>query len=137
MTTVDPQNTGDTENKALYRHRFADREAARDALWGALCGDFFQRYVPRSATVLDVAAGYCEFINNIRAGHKYAIDLNPDVVERARPGVHALIGPSTDMAPVESNTIDVAFVSNLFEHLTRPEIVQTLREVRRVLRPGG
>jgi SAM-dependent methyltransferase len=88
-------------------------------------------------TVLDVAAGWCEFINNIDALTRIAVDLNPDVKLRAGPGVVAHVGPSTAMTEVADGSVDVAFVSNLFEHLTRPEIVTTLEEVRRVLRPGG
>ena len=30
----------------------------------------------KNFTVLDIGAGYCEFINNIQCAQKYAIDLN-------------------------------------------------------------
>jgi SAM-dependent methyltransferase len=129
MTTAD--------TKKLYRIRFAEDQGGRDALWSTLCRDFFQRYDGPDDTVLDVAAGWCEFINNIEAATRIAVDLNPDVKLRAAPGVVAHVGPSTAMTEVADASVDVAFVSNLFEHLTRPEIVTTLEEIRRVLRRGG
>src|SRR5262245_60529168 len=51
--------------KKLYRIRFAGDQGGRDSLWKTLCRDFLQRYVAPTDTVLDVAAGWCEFINNI------------------------------------------------------------------------
>jgi SAM-dependent methyltransferase len=126
-----------TDNTKLYRLRLSKRADARDEVWKVLCHDFFQRYVPPSSTILDVGAGWCYFVNNIEAGRKIAVDLNPEVAQRARPPAETLVAPTTDMQGVADSSVDVAFVSNLFEHLTRDEIVTTLDEIRRVLRPGG
>ena len=52
-------------------------------LWKVLCADFFQRFIPQDAIVIDLAAGYCEFINNISCARKIAIDLNPETRNRA------------------------------------------------------
>jgi len=41
------------------------------------------------------------------------------------------------MNDVPNNSVDMVFASNLFEHLTREEIIATFREVYRVLAPGG
>src|SRR4051812_47834649 len=68
---------------ALYRNRFSSESEQRQQLWQVLCGSFFQRWVPEDAVVLDLAAGQCEFINNIRAGRRIAVDLNPDVAVHA------------------------------------------------------
>ena len=63
----------------LYRIRFAKETLPRkNAIWKILCSDFFSKYVKESDTVLDIACGYGEFINNIEAKEKLAIDLNPD-----------------------------------------------------------
>lgn len=123
--------------RVLYANRFGNQEAVRSDLWEVLCQDFFQKYVPTDATVLDIAAGHCEFINNIRAGERIAIDLNPDVVKRAAPGVRALICPSDQIGELADGSVDRVFISNFFEHVTREVIVSTLLEVRRVLKPTG
>lgn len=123
--------------QTLYSNRFGAEEAQRTDLWRVLCADFFQRWVPREATVLDLAAGHCEFINNIDARRRLAVDLNPDVKLRAAAGVEALIARSDELDEIADGSIDVVFVSNFFEHITRDVILATLGEVRRVLAPTG
>lgn len=123
--------------RALYAHRFGAEEVQRADLWKVLCADFFQKWVPPSATVLDVAAGHCEFINNIRAGRRLAVDLNPDVLAHAGSGVEAVICRSDAMSHLDDGAVDRVFISNFFEHVTREVILSTLREVRRVLSPTG
>jgi ubiquinone/menaquinone biosynthesis C-methylase UbiE len=123
--------------KELYRNRFDAEADQRQRTWRVLCEEFFQRWVPRSATVLDLAAGHCEFSNNIVAGRRIAVDLNPDVVRRAGPGVEAHVLRSDHLSTIGDQSIDVVFVSNFFEHITREMILSTLTEIRRVLRPSG
>jgi SAM-dependent methyltransferase len=135
---VDVPHSGD-ELSSIYRERFSAEEmAAKAVLWDTLCRSFFSRYVPPDATVLDLAAGSCEFVNAIPAGRKIAVDLNPDVRRHAADDVEVVLAPSTDMAAVGSGSVDVVFTSNFFEHLpTKRALLDTLAECRRVLRPGG
>ncbi|MCS6871956.1 MAG: methyltransferase domain-containing protein [Anaerolineae bacterium] len=123
----------------IYRQRFGvDERASRNAVWRVLCRHFFQRFVPPEATVLDLAAGNCEFINNIQAAEKIAVDLNEDTRHFAAPEVRVVIAYSHDMAEVASESVDVVFVSNFFEHLPdKNALLATLSEIRRVLRHGG
>ena len=130
--------TSESEDlRALYAHRFSREEKPRADLWEVLCADFFQRWVPEDATVLDVAAGHCEFINNIRAGRKIAVDLNPDVKARAAADVETHNDRSDAMIGIPDAAVDRVFISNFFEHVPREVIISTLTEVARVLRPGG
>lgn len=122
--------------QVLYANRFRHEEGQRADLWEVLCSEFFQKWVPEDSTILDVAAGHCEFINNIRAARKIAIDLNPDVARRAASNVETQICRSDDI-PLPSSSVDRAFVSNFFEHVPREVIVSTLVELRRVVRPDG
>jgi SAM-dependent methyltransferase len=123
----------------IYRERFSkDTEAARLALWRTLCESWIQRYIPQDAVVLDLAAGRCEFINQIRCREKIAVDLNEDVRRYAAPDVRIVIAYSHAMNEVADGSVDVVFVSNFFEHLPdKQAFLDTLREIRRVLRPGG
>jgi SAM-dependent methyltransferase len=123
----------------IYRERFSkDTEAARLALWRTLCEFWIQRYIPQDAVVLDLAAGRCEFINQIRCREKIAVDLNEDVRRYAAPDVRIVIAYSHAMNEVADSSVDVVFVSNFFEHLPdKQAFLDTLREIRRVLRPGG
>jgi SAM-dependent methyltransferase len=121
----------------LYRERFQGEAVMREGIWRVLCRDFFQRHVPPGATVLDLAAGHCEFVNNIRARRRIAVDVNPDVVDRAAAGVEAFVDRSDAMTGIDDASVDVVFVSNFFEHVTRAVILSTLTEVHRVLVPAG
>jgi SAM-dependent methyltransferase len=123
----------------LYERRFsaADRRA-KDMLWRVLCEDFFQRWVAFDARVVDLGAGMCEFINHIRAREKWAIDMDPGLARHAAPGVHVRCGAAHDLGWLADASVDVVFASNVFEHfLTKDDVLTTLREVHRVLRPGG
>lgn len=127
---------GGVDVQDLYARRFADTLAFRQQMWDVLCRDFFQAWVPAGATVVEIGAGYCEFINHIGAARKFAVDLNPDTPQHANDDV-TVITSSTCAIDLPSAMADVVFASNFLEHLTREDILTTLREVRRLLKPGG
>jgi SAM-dependent methyltransferase len=125
---------------ALYASRFpASEREAKIRFWRTLCEAFFARYVPAGGTALDLGAGYCELINHLQARRRIAIDLNPDTPGAAAAGVEVHAVPLARLGEVvEAGSVDVAFASNVFEHLRRPEeLLAVLRAVRRTLRPSG
>ena len=124
---------------SLYRHRFSEAELPeKNRIWQVLCRDFFSRHVKPTDTVVDIGAGYCEFINNIAAGRKIAVDLNPEVRQRANPDVQVINESCTAIASLPESSADVVFMSNFLEHLPDKSLVlDTFRESRRLLRPGG
>jgi SAM-dependent methyltransferase len=123
--------------QTIYERRFADSLVFRRQMWDVLCRQFFQRYVSTDATVVEIGAGYCEFINHIRAGRKIAVDLNPDTRTHAAPDVTVITSSTSKIDGLEPSIADVVFASNFLEHLSRQEILATLQEVRRVLKPSG
>jgi SAM-dependent methyltransferase len=124
--------------ETIYTKRFAGSEAQRDRVWRVLTRDFFQSWVADGAAVLDLGAGYCEFINNIRAARKYALDLNPSTTARAATGVIVLTQDVGQPWALPSESLDVVFTSNFFEHLPSKHVLQhCMNEAFRVLRTGG
>lgn len=125
--------------EAIYRNRFDDLDLAnKRVLWAVLVRQFFQAYIPDDATVVDLGAGSCEFVNEVRAARRIAVDLNPDTAGFAADGVEVLTTRSDDMGVLEDSSVDVVFTSNFFEHLwTKDDLMRTLTECRRVTRPGG
>ena len=123
--------------RSIYARRFKPDLPIRDAMWKILCRDFFQKYVDSNSRVLEIGAGYCEFINNIHASHKIAVDINPDVKDFANKDVDIVLKTASQISAVPNSSVDVVFASNFFEHLTRDEITATFHEVYRVLAPAG
>ena len=74
----------------MYNRRFAGLEQRRMEVWQALTRHYFQRWVKSTDTVMDVGAGYCEFINSIKAARKFALDSNPATATKAAPDVTVL-----------------------------------------------
>lgn len=127
------------ELSSIYKARFSNTGLEkRKRVWNVLCSRFFQGYVPRSSTILDLACGYGEFINNIGASKKYAIDLNPDAPKFLEPDITFRLAPAYDLSHLASDSLDRVFTSNFLEHLPdKAACNAVLKEVRRVLKPGG
>lgn len=127
------------ELEKLYRHRFDEQDLpAKKAVWKVLCDHFFSSYVRPQDVVVDVGAGYCEFINQIKARRRIAVDLNARVSEFAAPGVEWLRESCTELGSIADNSVDVVFMSNFLEHLPSKQVVlDTLATTRRILRQGG
>ncbi len=127
------------ELEKLYRHRFDEQDLpAKKAVWKVLCEHFFSSYVRPQEVVVDVGAGYCEFINQIKARRRIAVDLNARVSEFAAPGVEWLQESCTELGSIADNSVDVVFMSNFLEHLPSKQVVlDTLATTRRILRQGG
>jgi SAM-dependent methyltransferase len=123
----------------VYAHRFSEKERVRKArLWQALWDGELSRLINPGDTVLDVGAGYCEFINSAVARRRIAVDLNPDTARYAAPGIEVHITSGIELAFLGEGEVDVVFTSNFLEHLPSKEAVSQMAQAAlRVLRPGG
>jgi SAM-dependent methyltransferase len=99
---------------------------------------YFSQWFPSTGTVLDLGAGYCEFINNAPAQVKYAMDLNPDVPKLAAQGVIVLQQDCAEPWPLAEGELDAIFTSNFLEHLpNKAAVSMVLSQAYRCLKPGG
>jgi ubiquinone/menaquinone biosynthesis C-methylase UbiE len=123
----------------IYAARFLEKELPlKNKIWKVICSDFLSQFVPQTGTVVDIGAGYCEFINNIDCQRKIAIDLNPDVNKFAHPGVKIINESCMAMTSLADNYVDVVFMSNFLEHLlNKQQVFETLQEAKRILNIGG
>jgi SAM-dependent methyltransferase len=136
------ETTGRLERELdrIYANRFSPAERARKTrVWRVLYDHAFAKYVPADGAVLDIGAGYCEFINNARARRRIAVDLNPDTAHEADPGVEVLALPLERAADaIGPDALDMVFASNVFEHVRGADaLLDILSGLRRSLKPGG
>jgi len=125
---------------SLYTTRFPESErAAKDAIWRVLCRDFFQRYVDRGDVVLDLGAGFGEFLRHIECTGRIAVDVERLSGRRLPQGTREITAPGHQLtAHVSPLSVDVVFASNVFEHLPNTDaFLGTLGEIWTVLRPTG
>lgn len=109
----------------------------RNAVWAALWRYFFRFRIAASACVLDLGAGYGDFINNVVARRRIAVDTWPGLAAQVDKDVEVVIGPVTELGAIGDGAVDYAFASNLFEHLPQEVLIAALAEIRRTLAPGG
>jgi ubiquinone/menaquinone biosynthesis C-methylase UbiE len=121
---------------AYFNTRFGF-DPRRDVVWREVVAWIQRKYVPDGARVLDLGAGYCNFINNVVAREKHAVDVFSRFAEYANKDVQTHLSSVTEMPFFQEDQFDVAFASNLVEHLSRPDLILLLSELRRVLRKDG
>jgi SAM-dependent methyltransferase len=124
-------------SQAGYHDTRFEFDARRELLWKTLCGAYFNRLIEPGFHVLELGAGYAHFINNVRCARRTAVDLWPGLREFAAPGVEAHVGPVTCLDMIDDASVDLAFASNLFEHLTQSDFAAALAALRKKLRKGG
>jgi len=112
-------------------------DARRDLVWREVCRYLQKKYIPKESRILDVGAGYCNFINNILGREKHAVDIYSKISEYANQDVSVHVHSCTDLNFFDDGFFDVVFASNLLEHLTREELSQTLYELTRILKHLG
>ena len=131
-----PENITVLFKQEYFNTRFP-YDPRRKNVWREVSRWLQSNLIPEDAKVMELGAGYCDFINDIKAKEKYAVDVFERLDEYANSDVHTRIQSCTDLSFVSDGHLDVIFASNLFEHLTHEELLATLEEIRRVLRPDG
>ncbi len=120
-----------------YRRTRFRPDADRETLWATLCGSYFQRLIGPEFHVLELGAGYANFINNIRCRTRTAVDLWPGLPAHVQSGVTARVGSVTELEFLPDASVDFVFASNLFEHLTQAQFADVLAQLRTKAKPGA
>jgi SAM-dependent methyltransferase len=122
----------------IYAQRFQANLDYRKKVWQILVGDFFSKFIPKHASVLDLGCGYGEFINTIEATKRFAMDLNPDAPKFLSNEITFLHQDCSLPWPATAQSLDTVFTSNFFEHLPdKTSLGRTLDQIHRALKPGG
>jgi len=119
----------------IYKTRFQNFKE-RNEVWKILVKDFFQKYIKANDVVVDVGSGFGEFINNISCSKKIAIDIDGNYKKYLKKNIFFRRCPASKLI-INSNSVNKIFVSNLFEHMSRGDLVKSVGEMHRVLRSKG
>ncbi|HEU4766705.1 MAG TPA: class I SAM-dependent methyltransferase [Pyrinomonadaceae bacterium] len=123
-------------NDSYFETRFAE-DPRREILWRTLVQHYFQAQIPAEGCVLELGAGYGNFINNVRARRRIAQDQWPEFAKHLQADIESHVGPVDELSFLDDNSIDFVFASNLFEHITQEEFASVLKQLRRKLKPAG
>jgi SAM-dependent methyltransferase len=96
------------------------------------------------ARILDFGVGWGRyarfFVRDIKFGNMYGVDVMPSMIEACRttmvPASVSLIEPHGQL-PYRDQFFDVVYAYSVFTHLPETVADHWLKEIRRVMRPGG
>ena len=98
---------------------------------------FYPKYV-ENGRVLDIGCGIGKYLHYLKelGWNVYGVDISKRAVEGARAsGLDKVFQGELQDVGLEDNLFDVVDMHHVFEHVPDPN--RTLREVHRVLKPGG
>ena len=120
-----------------YHDSRLSHDLRRDTVWQALWLYYFRKIVPADGCVLDLGCGYGEFINNVAARRRIGLDMWDGIKSHLAPGVEPIVSSVTDLGAIEDDSVDFAFASNLFEHISQDALVAVLAQLRAKLTERG
>jgi len=120
-----------------YHAAHLPEDPSRAIVWKAVAGHL-ARWVPPTAHVLEVGAGYCEWINNVSAARRVALDVWPGFTRFVARGVEPVVlDASCDLRMLGAATFDVVLASNVLEHFVPDVAASVVSDMASLLKPGG
>lgn len=120
---------------SYYESRFKF-DPKRRTVWKEIVR-FLGEYVPENGTVVNLGAGYCDFINQVKARRKVAVDLSEESEQYCHPDVEFFRASVLNLSFLEDGSADVVHASNLLEHFDDRELETIISEIRRILKRNG
>ena len=99
-----------------YHTAHLPEDPARAIVWRVVA-EHLAPWVRAGARVLEIGAGYCDWINHVVAARRVAVDIWPEVARYATDGVESLVlDVSRDLSTLGTAAFDVVLASNILEH---------------------
>lgn len=125
------------EKRDAYTQTRYKLDPKRSLVWRVFT-PFLQKKFQITGRVLDVGCGFGDFINNIQASKKSALDANPEMKSFLDSSIDFRPGLTTDLkSQFLDQKFDFIFSSNLLEHLTRKQITEFFMDCRSLLSDKG
>lgn len=129
--------TPDGERGTGYHDVHLPEHPARRQVWRAVAAHLAS-YVPATASVAEIGAGHCHWINAVHAARRVAVDLWDDLPRYAADGVEArVLDATTALRSLGRSQFDVVLASNVLEHFEPDAAGRVAADVHDILRPGG
>jgi len=123
--------------QAGYHDVHLAEHPARRAVWQAIA-DYLAPYVPPHGRVLEIGAGYCHWINAVRAARRVAVDTWVELPKQTAAGVEArVLDVTTSLDELGLSSFDVVLASNVLEHFDPDTAGRVAARVSTLLAPGG
>ncbi|HEX2452249.1 MAG TPA: methyltransferase domain-containing protein [Vicinamibacterales bacterium] len=130
MTAGDVRGTG-------YHAVHLPEDPARAVVWRVIA-DYLSEWIPPQSHVLEIGAGYCCWINAVRAARRVAVDTWPEFRGHAASGVETTeLDASRDLGRLGAATFDVVLASNVIEHFDPDTAAGLVGSVAAALKRGG
>lgn len=127
----------------IYDGIYSDSDiSGRNSVFNVVCRNFFSKLLPQHSTddvLVDIAAGHCDFVNNILwYGKKFACDINEYSKRTAAPDVTVIIDDVIKLREhFEKESISLFFTSNFIEHIPRDTMRELFAQCYELLKPNG
>jgi SAM-dependent methyltransferase len=108
---------------------------SRNNIWKVLT-EYIQKDISYPNAILDLGCGYGNFINNVRATYKFAVD-STDVSSYLDREVRFSRKSVLDLGWIKNSSLDCIFASNIFEHLSQENFIKCLKIARSKLLDDG
>jgi len=109
-------------------------------------GNICQGKDPKEMTVLEIGCGSGRITRALSEvfGQVYAVDISGEMIRQARqslkdrPNAHVFQNSGADLSVLGDIRVDFAFSFIVFQHIPSRDVIRSyVREVHRLLRPGG
>jgi SAM-dependent methyltransferase len=112
-------------------------DPSREVVWRVIA-DYVSPWISPDDHVVEIGAGYCHWINAVRAARRVAVDSWPEFGTFAAAGVEPVVLDAAVQLPtLGAAGFDVALASNVLEHFDPDTAAAVAGEIALLLKPQG
>jgi SAM-dependent methyltransferase len=120
-----------------YHAAHLTADPSRAVVWRVVA-EHLAPWIPAQAHVLEIGAGYCDWINNVRAARKVAVDIWSDLPRFTAADVQPVVlDVASGLRSFGAESFDAVLASNVLEHFVPDVAAAVVADVFTILRPGG
>ena len=102
--------------------------------------NILSHFINPDSVVVEIGAGDCELAIALakKVGSVLALDVSQAaIIQQNLPSNFSYINFDGSILPLNDNSVDVAYSYQVIEHLHPDDVILQMREVLRILKPGG